>query len=409
MKNSCVTLSRVVLDLNESDDHGGGIYNEADAEATVTDSTISRNFAGIEASGGGIWNGGIFRLERSTVSGNGYFDQPEEIEPTALVPRTDTGGGIYNANDGTFLHGETVTRAVMTIVNSTISGNVARSSGGGIYNEGLFVGNPGFLDAEPVPTVNLNHSTVTGNTANARQSEIESGGGIFNEPGVEFTSLAGTVRTMNTILAGNTAEEADDRALVVSNCGGQTPVSEGDNLESADTCALNAAGDLKNTNALLSLLADNGGPTKTHELLVGSPAIDTAAGGQSCPATDQRGTTRPQGAGCDTGAYERLFQAPPPPPPPPPAPQPPPVQRPPAVAPRCNVPNVKGKTVREARRAITRAGCKAVVMGRRYSATAAPGRVIGQSVPDGRRVRRGTVVRLLLSRGGQPVRPPFTG
>ena len=93
----------------------------------------------------------------------------------------------------------------------------------------------------------------------------------------------------------------------------------------------------------------------------------------------------------------------------PPAAQPPPVQRPPAAVRRCRVPNVKGKTVREARRVITRAGCKAVVMGRRYSASAAPGRVIGQSVKAGRRVRRGTVIRLLLSRGLQPVRPPFTG
>jgi hypothetical protein len=113
---------------------------------------------------------------------------------------------------------------------------------------------------------------------------------------------------------------------------------------------------------------------------------------------------------CAVGAC--VAAAPPPPPPPPAATTP----RPPAATPRrpravrrCTVPNVKRKTVREARRAITRAGCRAVVMGRRYSATAAPGRVIGQSVPAGRRVRRGTVVRLLLSRGLQPVRPPFTG
>jgi eukaryotic-like serine/threonine-protein kinase len=70
---------------------------------------------------------------------------------------------------------------------------------------------------------------------------------------------------------------------------------------------------------------------------------------------------------------------------------------------------VKGKTVVQARRAIARAGCRAVVMGRRYSASAAPGRVIGQTVKPGARVRRGTIVRLLVSRGVQPVRPPFTG
>jgi PASTA domain/Bacterial Ig-like domain (group 1) len=101
--------------------------------------------------------------------------------------------------------------------------------------------------------------------------------------------------------------------------------------------------------------------------------------------------------------------APPPPPPPPPPPETTPTPRTPRVIRRCTVPNVKGKTVAQARRAIARAGCRAVVMGRRYSASTAPGRVIGQTVKPGARVRRGTIVRLLLSRGVQPVRPPFTG
>ena len=53
----------------------------------------------------------------------------------------------------------------------------------------------------------------------------------------------------------------------------------------------------------LGVLADNGGPTLTHLLEAGSPAID-AANGAVCPATDQRGVARPQGAGCDVGAVE---------------------------------------------------------------------------------------------------------
>ena len=38
-------------------------------------------------------------------------------------------------------------------------------------------------------------------------------------------------------------------------------------------------------------------------LLPGSPAID-AANSDYCPATDQIGTPRPQGDGCDIGAIE---------------------------------------------------------------------------------------------------------
>src|SRR5690606_23632283 len=56
-------------------------------------------------------------------------------------------------------------------------------------------------------------------------------------------------------------------------------------------------------NPLLGPLADNGGDTLTHALLSGSPATDTG-GAAVCPATDQRGAPRPQGAGCDIGAYE---------------------------------------------------------------------------------------------------------
>jgi hypothetical protein len=54
----------------------------------------------------------------------------------------------------------------------------------------------------------------------------------------------------------------------------------------------------------LGPLVDNGGPTRAHVLLQGSPAID-AASTPDCPATDQRGVLRPQGAACDIGSYER--------------------------------------------------------------------------------------------------------
>ena len=51
-------------------------------------------------------------------------------------------------------------------------------------------------------------------------------------------------------------------------------------------------------------LADNGGPTQTHALLAGSPAID-AGDDAACPAVDQRGVARPQGSHCDTGSVEQ--------------------------------------------------------------------------------------------------------
>ncbi len=80
-------------------------------------------------------------------------------------------------------------------------------------------------------------------------------------------------------------------------------LSLGHNLASDASCALGAAGDLQNTNPLLGPLAANGGPTQTHGLQVGSPAID-AANATGAPATDQRGVARPVGTGFDIGAFE---------------------------------------------------------------------------------------------------------
>jgi len=64
--------------------------------------------------------------------------------------------------------------------------------------------------------------------------------------------------------------------------------------------------DLIKVNPRLGPLAGNGGPTMTQALPRSSPAVN--AGGRkatsSCPATDQRGQSRPWGPACDIGAFE---------------------------------------------------------------------------------------------------------
>jgi hypothetical protein len=125
----------------------------------------------------------------------------------------------------------------------------------------------------------VTNSTLSGNFA-------ASGGGIHNDTG-------GTATLKNTIIANSVSG---------GECAGSL-VSLGNNLDSANTCGLGVAGDLSNTNPKLGPLQDNGGPTLTHALLEGSPAID-AGDDSAAPATDQRGVSRPQGAASDIGAFE---------------------------------------------------------------------------------------------------------
>jgi hypothetical protein len=132
----------------------------------------------------------------------------------------------------------------------------------------------------------LNNSTVVGN-----------GFGVLNE-------FRGAPVLKNTIIA--------------DECGGFSGgavISAGFNLifdSSACVLSSNSPTDLLDTDPLLGPLAYNGGSTRTHRLLAGSPAID-AVGPSSCTtasgdvvAFDQRGVPRPQGAACDIGAFERL-------------------------------------------------------------------------------------------------------
>jgi hypothetical protein len=82
----------------------------------------------------------------------------------------------------------------------------------------------------------------------------------------------------------------------------------GYNLDSGTSCGFGTANNsLSSTNPMLGALTDNGGPTMTHALLEGSPAIDK--GNSFGATTDQRGVARPQGAAPDIGAFE--VQSPP--------------------------------------------------------------------------------------------------
>ena len=53
-----------------------------------------------------------------------------------------------------------------------------------------------------------------------------------------------------------------------------------------------------------TMLASNGGPTQTHALLPGSPAVNAITSACPAGAIDQRGVPRPETSACDIGAFE---------------------------------------------------------------------------------------------------------
>ena len=86
------------------------------------------------------------------------------------------------------------------------------------------------------------------------------------------------------------------------NCAGTIP-NGGYNLDSGTTCGFGTANNsLSDADPKLGALANNGGPTLTHALLAGSPAINK--GNSFGVTTDQRSVARPQGAAPDIGAFE---------------------------------------------------------------------------------------------------------
>jgi hypothetical protein len=230
---------------------GAGIY--ALGPTTIVDSTVSGNniLSGVAREGAGIAadNFAAVSLLRSTVDNN----KTEDLND----PDPGGGGGVRMAGGGS-----------LAITNSTISDNRAGTGGGG--------------GVQTAVTATISASTLAANAAT---------GGSGADVLAGFT----TTTAKSSIFASPGA-----CGLVSSG----TLASAGRNLDNGTSCGFGTAnGNLQNTNPLLGSLQNNGGLTFTRALQSGSPAIDAGSAVDGV-TTDQRGVTRPQGAGCDIGAYE---------------------------------------------------------------------------------------------------------
>jgi predicted outer membrane repeat protein len=294
-----VAISGLTLtgaDVTASGNFTGGAIQSFE-NLSITACTISGNRV-TGGSGGGIWQlGGNLTISSSTISGNtstrggGFyaFDVNVVVSDSTISGNTSTflfgngGGGIANSGGS------------VTVTNSTISGNSANANGGGIHVAG--------------GSVTVRHSTITGNRADADNSSAGLGGGVFVSYGtasLDHTIVAGNFRSVSTRDDAGGALAA--RYSLIGDNTGATITNNGVNQIGTGASPIDP---------LLGSLANNGGPTFTHALFVGSPAIDTgdpaaAAGSGTVPLTDQRGAPFDRvfdgdaagGARIDIGAYE---------------------------------------------------------------------------------------------------------
>ncbi len=264
--SGALNISNCILTANRA--ASGGVIQNLGGTITITDSIFSGNVA--DDRGGVITNDSAIIITNSTFSGN--ISQDASDFGDGGVFYNSAAGNItiekstFSDNEGRF--GGTISNyGALEMTNSTFSGNTASIRGGAIYNN--------------------NNLTIT----NCTFSENASG---FGGAAIENSNV-GTLNYTNTIIANSIIGE---EGFECNNNEGTIGINS-ENLVEDGSCDALFSGD-----PLLGPLADNGGPTQTHALSVDSTAIDNAQL-TFCPATDQRGVSRPQGEGCDIGAYER--------------------------------------------------------------------------------------------------------
>jgi hypothetical protein len=322
-----LSLVRTVIDGN-SGANGGGVYSLGSRTVNLIDSVLAGNTAtgsggnpGNGGNGGGLGVDGALRdinLCRSRLVGNvanaygaGLFTVAYDL--TSFVNIRDstvqannavgTGnahtGGVYLQGGGFAIAGSTFRdnqaagygglslfdhggiAAAGSIVNSTFTGNLARTGLGGAINIGATGG------------VTIQNSTLADNRADCA---VCFAGAIANAAGAPLT-------LRNVLFRNNTGGNAFNPWTVLN-----APVAGSNNVQwpqvrpgSFGQQEAPVTPGAVFSDVALGAPADNGGPTQTLALVGPSAAVD-AGTGTGTPALDQRG--RPRHGTPDIGAYE---------------------------------------------------------------------------------------------------------
>jgi hypothetical protein len=315
-----------VLNSTVSGNGGAGLANYS-GQITITKGTISSNDDGIMSNGAFGPYGGSIVIGNTTISGNegsGISSSYTSITLNTSTISRNAGTGVAIGDYGG-----------ATITNSTISANTGIGLLNGYFGvvtltNSTISGNGAGIDSDARGRVTLTNSTISGNRGaalfNGTRSRAtltnstvtgNSGGGVIND--------YDNVTLVRTLVAGNGAgpEISNDAGGTITasnfNLFGHSGLTNAQAFENFTPGATDISSTSNGTapkalNAILNTtLANNGGPTRTHALVSGSPAIDAVTNVNTCPppAKDQRGIARPQdgngdgGVACDIGSFER--------------------------------------------------------------------------------------------------------
>lgn len=298
--NANLTLNRVAFENNQAKYDGGAVVARS-SELTLDRAVFENNRAltAGSAEGGALYTvsakttitNSIFRNNRSEGSGGAItFRADGPVDPATVTGTTFSGNQTKGEGGAIAAYHEIIIR------NSTFSGNGADGDGGALFSD---------LDAQ------LDHVTIT-------RTETGGDGALFGNATLHRSLIAGNTDTAPVgdeiypdIATGDDYYLSSIGYNLIGNVGdydfdtNTTGDQYGDPLGTT-TPDIGATESSTPIDPLLAPLADNGGPTPTHALFAGSPALDQIPETDCSTPTDQRGVARPQptGGACDIGAFE---------------------------------------------------------------------------------------------------------
>ncbi len=278
---SNVEWTDLSLTSNDAGRDGGGIHavgSFAVDDAFVFENTAVRHGGGINmVSGEGDEN---FAISRSTVANNqagenGGGIRIDQDRGTTLIRNVSSTENSAAAGDGGGLvlsgQGQTV-----DVIQSTISGNSASGNGGGVFAQPY----SGSMALDP--TMTFTNVTIANNGA-ALELDMTNGSGTDGVGGGIYANSneANAIRINNSILADNTRGPRNEASEATMDDFSGSDVSHSVNFSiiesNPDAADVSGQNLVTGVDPMLGSLLGNGGGVQTHELLVGSPAIDAGS------------------------------------------------------------------------------------------------------------------------------------